>query len=63
MEEKNIKAIQRIVGEDTEDKVHRLLDYSANPRDISDPWYTRNFDRAYLDIKEGLDALLEYLEK
>ena len=25
-------------------RVYRLLDFSENPRDIADPWYTENFD-------------------
>ena len=50
-----------VVGEDKENKVHRLLDYSNNPRDIADPWYTGNFDETYNDIMEGLEAFLKYL--
>ena len=63
MEESNVNNILRIVVEDKENKIHRLLDFSKNPRDISDPWYTRNFEVAYKDIKEGLDGFLEYLRK
>lgn len=59
MENSNIRNILRIVGEDKDNKVHRLLDYSDNPRDISDPWYTGNFDETYSDIVEGLEAFLD----
>ncbi len=62
MEEKNVKNIIRIIGEDKDNKVHRLLDYSENPRDIADPWYTGNFDETYNDIMEGLESFLEYLK-
>lgn len=61
MEERNIQNILRIVGEDNEGKIHRILDYSDNPRDISDPWYTGNFEKAYQDILEGSEAFLKYL--
>ena len=61
METKNIRDIIRIVGEDKENKIHRLLDYSNNPRDIADPWYTGNFDTTYNDIMEGLEAFLNQL--
>lgn len=37
MEESNIRAIKRIVGEDKENKIFRLLDFSKSPRDIADP--------------------------
>lgn len=62
MEQRNIKNIIEIVGEDKENKVQRLLDFSKNPRDIADPWYTGNFDITYNDIIEGLEAFLKYLK-
>ena len=62
MEQSNVNNILRIVGEDKENKIHRLLEFSNVPRDIADPWYTGNFEVAYKDIKEGLDGFLEYLK-
>ena len=61
MEERNISNILRIVKQDSENKIHRILDYSNSPRDISDPWYTGDFETAYNDILEGATAFLEYL--
>ena len=61
MEEKNIKNILSIIGEDKENKVHRLLDFTKKPRDIIDPWYYNNFDETYIDIVEGCNSFLEYL--
>lgn len=62
MEERNIKNIKRIMGDDSEHKIHRLLDFSNNPRDIADPWYTGNFDITYLDIHEGCEAFLKTIK-
>ena len=62
MEERNIRSILRIVGEDTDNKISRLLDFTDNPRDIADPWYTGNFNITYLQIVEGCRALLEYIK-
>ena len=59
----NINNIKRIVGEDDERKIYRLLDFSDNPRDISDPWYTGNFEIAYNDIVEGLECFFNYLNE
>ena len=59
MEESNVRNILRIVGEDKNAKVCKLLDYSSNPRDIADPWYTGNFDKTYDDILEGCIAFLD----
>lgn len=63
METYNIMNIIRIIGEDKESKVYRLLDFTDNPRDIDDPWYTGNFEVAYNDILEGCKGLLKHLEE
>lgn len=63
MEERNVQNIIRIVGEDKDGKISRLLDFSKNPRDISDPYYTGNFDKTYEDILEGCKAFLEKILK
>ena len=63
MDQWNIRNISRIVRTDPEQKVHLLLDYTNDPRDIADPWYTGNFDRTYDDIVEGCTAFLAYLSK
>ena len=63
MEQRNIAGIMRIIGSDPKRKIKRLLDYSSNPRDIADPWYTGDFDVTYTDVKEGCEALLETILK
>ena len=62
METRNIQNILRIVGEDKDNKVCRLLDFSSNPRDIADPYFTGNFDKTYEDILEGCIAFLEKIQ-
>ena len=63
MEQRNSRDIYRIVGEDKENKIYRLLDFSNRPRDIADPWYTHNFDLTYDDIMEGLESFIKFLEE
>ena len=63
MDSRNIANARRIFGGDTENKVHRLLDFTAEPRDVSDPWYSRDFDTAYKDILSGCKALFKSLIK
>lgn len=63
MDSYNIKNLKRIIGSDPENKVHLLLEYGKNTRDISDPWYTGNFDLTYDDIVEGCEGFLDYLAK
>ena len=61
MDQWNLKNIAGIIGEDKEHKVTRLLDWTSEPRDIADPWYTGNFDRAYDDILYGCRCMLQKL--
>ncbi|MCR5421687.1 MAG: low molecular weight phosphotyrosine protein phosphatase [Lachnospiraceae bacterium] len=61
MENMNVRNTLRIIGSDPAGKVRRLLEYSKNPRDISDPWFSGDFTTAYNDIWEGIDAFYEYL--
>ncbi len=63
MESANIDAIIRLLGhQDYDKKVCRLLDYSSNPRDIADPWYTGDFNATYNDVVEGVTAFLNSLK-
>ena len=61
MENKNINDILSIIGEDKDNKVFRLLDFTNNPSDIADPWYYGNYDETYKNIKYGLEKFLFYL--
>ena len=53
--------LKRIIGDDTENKVHLLLDYTENPGDIDDPWYSGEYVTAYNDIERGLKGFLNYI--
>ena len=61
MDAENIEDIECIVGQDKDNKIKRLLDYTNNPRNIKDPWYTGNFDETYDDVVEGCEAFIKYL--
>ena len=63
MDSWNRRNMLRILGNDPEGKVHLLLDFTDNPRDIADPWYTDNFDATYADVVEGCEALFEMITK
>ena len=62
MDMSNITRMLRIFGHDDARKVHRLMDFTGHPADVSDPWYSDRFDIAYRDILRGCEALLDYLE-
>ena len=61
MDSANIRNMHRILGNDTKNKIHKLMEYTANSTDVSDPWYSDRFDIAYSDIRRGCEALLAYL--
>lgn len=56
MEKSNIDSLFRIFQIKDYSKIILLLD-----RDISDPWYTRNFEITYQDISKGIKSLYEKL--
>ena len=59
MEQYNLRNMRYIFPADTENKIHLMLDFTDNPRDVSDPWYTGRYEEAFRDITEGCRALLE----
>ena len=61
MDSANIRNMTRILGGDKDNKIHKLMEYTGSSADVSDPWYTRDFDRCYKDIYAGCEALLNSL--
>lgn len=55
----NLRLLNAIIGEDHAGKVSLLMHWAGKDRDVSDPWYTGDFETAYSDILEGCQALLE----
>ncbi len=63
MDSANVRNTLRIVGEDSEKKVHKLLEFTGSCADVADPWYTGNFDDTYNDVSLGCRALLEDIDR
>ncbi len=61
MDAENLWGIRRIIRDDPENKIHMLLEYTGEDRDVADPWYTGDFDTTYDDVSRGCRALLETL--
>ena len=61
MDSWNMRNMRNIFGSDPDNKLHKLLDFTQNPRDIADPWYTGNFDVTYNDVCEGCQGLLNHI--
>lgn len=66
MDSENLYGIRRITGQDTHHKVHLLLEYAPQEytrgrMEVSDPWYTGNFENTFDDILAGCTGLLDSL--
>jgi len=63
MDTYNIKNLNRMLKNDPERKVYKLLSFSGSGRDIADPWYTGDFDATFEDVTAGINGFLEYLKE
>ena len=61
MDDNNLFDIKRIVGDDPKNKVYKLLDFVDSFKEIEDPWYTRDFEKAFQDIQAGCVGFLNYI--
>lgn len=64
MDASNERLLRGIVPSDCIEKVHYLMEFAGKGRaSVSDPWYTRDFERAFADILAGCEGLLAWLKK
>ncbi len=61
MDKQNYRNMMRILKNDPDGKCLRLLDFTDHPSDVSDPWYTGDFDTTYQDLLVGCTALLDHI--
>ena len=61
MDSSNLWDLLHLTGGKYGEKIFKLRSFTSNPYDVADPWYTRDFERAYKDIEEGCRCFLEYL--
>lgn len=67
MDEENRYGLKRIVGEDIDNKIFKILNFveeeNLKGQDVDDPWYTRDFDTAFSQIEKGCEGLMDFLRK
>lgn len=61
MDSLNMRNISRIIGEDRENKVYKLMSFAGKDSDVADPWFSDRFDIAFNDIVKGCKCLIEKL--
>ena len=58
----NRRNMERICGGDPEGKIRLMLEFAGRPSgEVSDPWYTGDFETAWQDILSGCQGLLAAL--
>jgi len=63
MDENNRRNALRLLGKTQASKLYSLLDFTSQPGDIADPWYTGDFDKTFDDIDRGCRGFLRYLKE
>lgn len=61
MDRFNLRNMTRFVGNDPDNKVSLLMDFTNRPGDVADPWYTGDFETTWNDVYEGCIDILEKL--
>jgi protein-tyrosine phosphatase len=59
MDQWNLRSMSRLFGGDPKGKICMLMDFTDRPGDVSDPWYTCDFEQAWQDIYAGCKALVD----
>ena len=63
MDSANLRDMHRICGGDYASKMSLLMDHTARPGNVADPWYTDDFDATWRDVLEGCQGLLSQLQE
>ena len=62
MDKSNINRLN-LIKEDTKGKYRLLFSFKRQDKEVADPRYTRDFERTYLDLVEGIEGLITYLKR
>lgn len=59
MDQANLRDMYRICGGDYVGKMSLLMDHTAHPGNVADPWYTEDFEATWRDVLDGCQGLLK----
>ena len=59
MDSANLRNMYRICGGDFAGKMSLLMDHTARPGNVADPWYTEDFEATWRDVLEGCQGLMK----
>ena len=58
MDRMNLRWLKWIIPDDPQNKIKLMMSYTGHDRDVTDPWYTGDFETTYNDIMEASQMLL-----
>lgn len=61
MDRMNLRWLRYIIPDDPQHKVHLMMSYAGQDRDVADPWYTGDFETTYRDITQAAEPLIDGL--
>ena len=61
MDRANLRNMTRICGGDPDGKIRLLMSFCGSDHEVSDPWYTGDFESTWRDVSAGCSALLQLL--
>ena len=63
MDRANIRNMNRICSGDPAGKLHLLMEFTDRPGDVTDPWYTGDFETTWRDVLAGCLGLLQAVKE
>lgn len=63
MDNANMRNMKRFFGGDPAGKMSMLMDHTATPGEVADPWYSGNFEDTWQDVNAGCSGLLAELSE
>ena len=61
MDRINIRNMTKFAGNDPDNKISLLMDFTSHLKDVADPWYTGDFETPWNDVYEGCVGILNRL--
>lgn len=59
MDEANRRNVLRMIAPENAHKVHLLMEFAGQNKEVADPWYTGDFEATWQDVLAGCRALLQ----
>ena len=58
MDRYNLADLRRLVYPEDLGKIHLMMEFAGEDREVADPWYTGNFDETWDDVLAGCEGIL-----